>query len=885
MVKPESKILNQAGPAFRVHLVLGLALGLACLAGSRAQADIVCQAEVNRHEVPVGQDVVLTVSVQGGSGWSADFQLPKIAGVVIYAGGTNQSISMINGRTQASVTRTYYLRAGAVRDYTIGPVTVSGGGQTCRTDPIAIKVLPSTAHGNIPPVDSGNRQPPPSGDSSGERLTTSSSAGRDLFVSLEVDHDDAWVGQQIVLRFRYWRRTQPWANPTYEPPRTEGFWREDLGSERNYRENVGGRIYNVTELRYALFPTRAGRLVIEPAQLVFAEDVFDRFFSSRLRPRGPRVLRTDSLIITVKNLPEPKPENFSSIVGSRLDLSIEADRDSVPRGEAVGLKIQLGTDGFLKGFAGLPIPEPPAATMYDAAENLEVGVVEGRLQGKYTTEKVVLPDEVGLMTIPPLAVPWFDTRRGSFRVARTAALTVVVAPSDLPQVGSETSGFLRSELARLGQDLAFIHPAGAQLSRRTGPLVDRVAWWSSLLLPLLLLVVWRWIVNRAISDRRDPVGVKRRRAQRVALRGLRKADREQDPVLRLGLYAQAVQGFVGDSLGISATAVGRAEVLEFADRLGKPDLGSRLAEILAACDAVRFGGGVQHQDTRMGGEIGGLLKELNKGLRRRRKLFPSVGTSVLPCLLVALVVGVFSVWAADDLPGVDPQRLLAEGNQAYTDGRLQEALDRYLDAREMGINDAVLHYNLGNTFARRGELGKAIASYLRAQRMAPRDQDIADNLAWVRGHLVDLELIQNPYPLLVKPLVAVIHGLTLDQWSLLLVVLVWLLGVLLALGWYREFFGPWLRRFLLVSAGLFCLVAIIVTWRWYGEEIRNEAVVVVEEAQVRSGPAETFPVLFKVHDGLTLAFASEREGWVRVGLGGDWQGWLPVVSIETVRLP
>jgi uncharacterized protein YraI len=58
---------------------------------------------------------------------------------------------------------------------------------------------------------------------------------------------------------------------------------------------------------------------------------------------------------------------------------------------------------------------------------------------------------------------------------------------------------------------------------------------------------------------------------------------------------------------------------------------------------------------------------------------------------------------------------------------------------------------------------------------------------------------------------------------------------------------------------------------------------VVEEVEVRSGPATTFPVVFRIHDGLTLAIRGERDGWSRIGLGGDWVGWVPAGTLEPVR--
>jgi uncharacterized protein YgiM (DUF1202 family) len=66
--------------------------------------------------------------------------------------------------------------------------------------------------------------------------------------------------------------------------------------------------------------------------------------------------------------------------------------------------------------------------------------------------------------------------------------------------------------------------------------------------------------------------------------------------------------------------------------------------------------------------------------------------------------------------------------------------------------------------------------------------------------------------------------------------------------------------------------------------VRDQAVVVAGTVAVRSGPAATFPVLFEVHAGLALNVEGLRDGWAKVSLGGDWQGWLPAEGIESVRL-
>ncbi len=887
VIPPMRKVSNpllRPAPAFFFLVLLASAWPVA------AQSDFSCTAEVNRTTVPRGGNVVLTVSAEGDVGWSADFILPDLPGVRVQSGGTNQSMSVINGKARTSVSRTWYLTVETGRDFTIAPVTVTSSGGECRTQPIRVTVTAPVPPKQIPPTDTGNRVPAPAGGFAGATGSQSGQPGDDIFLTLDADHEEAWAGQQIILTFRYWRRIQPWNNPSYKAPRTEGFWREDLGAEKNFRKVVKGRAYNVTEIRYALFPTRSGDLVVEPAELSFPEGVFDRFFNSRRSRRGPNVLRTRSLVVKIRDLPSPRPQGFSGIVASRLSLQANVDRESVPRGEALGLKVILVADGFLKGFSGLNIPAPDGARMHDAAESFQSRPTHDRMSGVINVEKVLIPGQEGVMTIPPLELSWFDSGRGEYRVARTPPREIQVTPSDLPRIGDDSSGFLRNEISRLSDDLAFIHQVPARLGRRAGPWLGSPGWWIVFLLPALLLVLLRLYLRRLSADRRNPAARRLRLSMLTARAALTKVSGQVDTPERMAGLARSIAGFVADCTDQPPAAVGAVEVMNYCEESGLPESGRRLAQVLEECDSARYGGGRIAGDARLVSEVETLLKGLDDARKNRAKTTGATSGPVLGLLSVVLLLALTTptVIAKESdpgsRPGADPVRLVAEGNQAYTEGQMDRALELYLQAQTQGVNDAVLHFNLGNTFARRGELGQAVASYLRARRLAPRDRDIQTNLAWVRQHIRDLELTDHKLPLFIAQAAGVISALTLDQWGFVLLLSIWFTAALIAWGWYREDIGIQLRRVLLASVACLLVVATVTAGRWYHEEVRNEAVVIVEMAEVKSGPAKTFPVLFQVHDGLTVNIEGVREGWVRVGLGGEWVGWLPSGSVVSVRL-
>jgi len=230
-------------------------------------------------------------------------------------------------------------------------------------------------------------------------------------------------------------------------------------------------------------------------------------------------------------------------------------------------------------------------------------------------------------------------------------------------------------------------------------------------------------------------------------------------------------------------------------------------------------------------------------------------------------------------------RLLSEGAAACAAGDDATAVARYREAVTLGVDEPALHYNLGNAHARRGELGLAIVSYLRARRLTPRDRDVLTNLEWTLARGRDRDLLPRLLPSGVARLAALPGSLSLDEWSILTLALTWICAALAALRWRRRGAPPVVRR--LLGGGLCLLAAAGATTalRSHQERAGGQAVVVVAEAEVCSGPAASYPVVFRVHDGLPLTVQDRQEGWRRISLGGAGTGWLPTTSVEMVRLP
>ena len=98
--------------------------------------------------------------------------------------------------------------------------------------------------------------------------------------------------------------------------------------------------------------------------------------------------------------------------------------------------------------------------------------------------------------------------------------------------------------------------------------------------------------------------------------------------------------------------------------------------------------------------------------------------------------------------------------------------------------------------------------------------------------------------------------------------------------------GPSFRTATLVvlaGSGLVALLAgASLVAKVRAESNRIEAVVVTENAYVRSGPGESSPRLAEIHEGLKLRILGEREGFLQVSLANGLTGWVPREQVERI---
>ncbi len=222
-----------------------------------------------------------------------------------------------------------------------------------------------------------------------------------------------------------------------------------------------------------------------------------------------------------------------------------------------------------------------------------------------------------------------------------------------------------------------------------------------------------------------------------------------------------------------------------------------------------------------------------------------------------------------------------EAEAAYAAGDYARAAALYEQVIAAGDTSARAYYNLGSAYFEADDLGRALLSFRRAHRQAPRDLDIDRGIALVRALRVD---VQGDAAHLLDTVAAVTDDLMTTGEVAALAFALWAAFFALVV---RHLLGPVQTRaenraaLRVVGVGMLVLLALLVG-RVTSETLRPPAVVTAFAAQVMSGPGTHYVPLYGLSSGAELRMLETRGAWVRFEQPDGRQGWIEAAALEAV---
>ncbi|BHH85669.1 tetratricopeptide repeat protein [Desulforhopalus sp. 52FAK] len=237
----------------------------------------------------------------------------------------------------------------------------------------------------------------------------------------------------------------------------------------------------------------------------------------------------------------------------------------------------------------------------------------------------------------------------------------------------------------------------------------------------------------------------------------------------------------------------------------------------------------------------------------------------------ALILLLLALVPMELLAGDIDERFEA-GNAAYSVGDYDKAITIYEGLLKQEGNSSGLLYNLGNSYAQRGEVGLAILQYERALRIDPSDSDIIGNLAKVRK---DSGLFTEE-PGKITRLFAI---LSIDSWTVLAFAILVFMATLLAVRLKykpspRSYVGSW------VCAMVLLLISI--TGVVQGYQSYNPLVVVGSDAKLQVSPFEGASSSGAVEQGRLFYSVKTHGDYTYVTDRAGRKGWLKSEAVAAV---
>ena len=227
---------------------------------------------------------------------------------------------------------------------------------------------------------------------------------------------------------------------------------------------------------------------------------------------------------------------------------------------------------------------------------------------------------------------------------------------------------------------------------------------------------------------------------------------------------------------------------------------------------------------------------------------------------------------------ISADSLFALGNRYFRIEKYDYALDTYSAILEQ-VEHPDLYFNMGNTFYRLGDVGKAVWAYEKGLQFSPRQKDLNHNLDIVNTRVQDrIEMPQGYF--FIEWYSSLKNQYTLQDlivWGGLMILLFAFAGIFKEFGILDMVFAGRTQIFFLILTVIIHGLALDKYWELSD---REEGVVVSSVVNVRSAPVDRDEkVIFRIHEGLKVDIAQSQPGWFEIILLDGKKGWIPYKSL------
>ncbi|MBO5345573.1 MAG: protein BatD [Paludibacteraceae bacterium] len=569
-----------------------------CIVHCKGADDVTFTASAPQRVI-VGQPFQLVFSVNENG---KDLRLPDVKGFEIIAGpytSTSSSTQIINGdiRTSKEVRYTYTLLPEKEGDYQIQSATIVVKKEKYYSNVLNIKVLPEDK--------ASQSQQGGNASQSGQIRQSQSITSENLFIRPIISRTKIKEQEAVVLTYRLYARVDVTNIQSPKFPDFKGFLVQeiDLPQDRTMQpDNYEGINYYTYDLRKVLlFPQETGKVTIEPMSC----DVIVRVRSAQQCPRSffddffdtyqevSKTVTTSKVNLTVESLPQPKPADFSGLVG-KLSLSTKVSTTEVEANQPITITLKLQGSGNLKMLKNPTLQFPQDFETYEPKATNNFNTTDAGLSGSKTIEYLVIPRHDGDFVIPAATISYFDVASDSYKTLLTEPISIRVnkgtqSVSNAPIVsnftGQEKVEVLATDIRYINTDEPNIKPVGRMI-------VGSMFFWLFYIISLVITIGLIIIFRKQARDNANVALMRNKKANKVARRRLKVAEREYKAGNKDTFYDEilkALWGYLSDKLSIPVSELNKDNIsLRLSQRGVEDAFIQEFVKLLNDCEFERY---------------------------------------------------------------------------------------------------------------------------------------------------------------------------------------------------------------------------------------------------------------------------------------------------------
>ncbi len=241
------------------------------------------------------------------------------------------------------------------------------------------------------------------------------------FVKAEINTTSPYIQSQVLYTFKLFYRAQL-DNSILEPPQIKDGLLAQVGNEKYYQSIINSEHFNVFEKTFAIYPNKAGKLVIPPAHFRATQIDFLMASSNTVN------LGTQSFTLNVQKI----PDNYQGKIWlpSRhiaLTEKWSSDPNRWEAGNPITRTISIEADGLRADqIPDLPVDKIPGVNVYTDTPHRNNNLQGNTVIGIWQQTITYIPNQPQSFTIPALKLNWWNTQTNSNASAELKTINVQV---------------------------------------------------------------------------------------------------------------------------------------------------------------------------------------------------------------------------------------------------------------------------------------------------------------------------------------------------------------------------------------------------------------------------------------------------------------------------